>query len=357
MKKLLYLTIALCYFQLSIAQNNTIKVAMNASNWDLPQEATFENFDNRETLLLKGGRATVKNRKFANGTIEVDVYANTKRSFAGITFRKENNNMEEAYMRLHKSNQADAVQYTPIFNNESNWQLYRQHQGRVSFKNTGWNTLRIEVNNKTAEVFVNDEKVMSVTPLRTAIEEGELGLFALFTNRFSNFRFTPGEPTVNTESGDDKPIADGIITQWEITQAMPYNEAELNYEDFLKYEYSTVTTEASGLLPISKFLKKTSAGNFEENKEDYIIASKTINADKVETKLFTFDYSDKIIVYLNGKIIFKGNNAFRAKGVQYMGHIGLNVNQLYLPLKEGANQIHCVVIDKANGWGLIGKLE
>jgi hypothetical protein len=40
-----------------------------------------------------------------------------------------------------------------------------------------------------------------------------------------------------------------------------------------------------------------------------------------------------------------------------MGHININTNKLYLPLEKGANKIHCVVMDKANGWGLIAKLE
>ncbi len=357
MKKLLYLLTALLSYQLSIAQDTTTKIDMVASSWDLPLEATFERFDHRETLLLKSGRAMVKNQKFTNGTIEVDVYANAIRSFAGITFRKQKENMEEVYMRLHKSNQVDAIQYTPIFNNESNWQLFREYQARVSFKNAGWNTLRVEVNNKSAEVFVNDEKVMSIDQLVTDNGAGEIGLFALFSNRFSNFRFTPKNATEYTETGDNNPIDPNIITQWEITNAKPYKGEEYQLDDFSKEEYTTVTTEKSGLLPISKYIKKTSSGNFEQNKEDYIIASTTVYSNSSETKLFSFDYSDKIIVYLNGKAIFRGNNAFRAKGIQHMGHMGIDVNKLYLPLEKGENKLQCVVIDKANGWGLIAKLE
>lgn len=40
-----------------------------------------------------------------------------------------------------------------------------------------------------------------------------------------------------------------------------------------------------------------------------------------------------------------------------MGHLDMDTHILYLPLKKGTNTFHCVVIDKANGWGLIGKLE
>jgi len=63
------------------------------------------------------------------------------------------------------------------------------------------------------------------------------------------------------------------------------------------------------------------------------------------------------MVFLNGKLLFIGNNAFRQKGVQYMGHMDINTNKLHLPLEKGKNEIHCVVIDKANGWGLMAKLE
>ncbi|WP_265242872.1 DUF1080 domain-containing protein [Muriicola sp. Z0-33] len=331
---------------------------MNSSNWNETDNSVFERFDNRETLVLSSGRITVKGQKFTNGTIEVDVFANSIRSFAGITFRRQNDNMEEVYMRMHKSSQVDALQYTPIFNNESNWQLFREYQARVSFKKIGWNTLRVEVNNECAEVYLNDEKVMSIDNLRTNQNTGEVGLFALFSNRFSNFKITQKDTVEVHKACSNNPTKANVITQWEITKAKPYKEKEdLNFDDFLKEKYTTVATERSGLLPISKYIRKTFSGNFEENEEDYTIVYTTIDTDQKETRTFSFDYSDKIIVYLNGEVIFKGNNAFRAKGIQYMGHININTNKLYLPLEKGLNKIHCVVIDKANGWGIIGKLE
>ncbi|GAB5551409.1 MAG: hypothetical protein Sapg2KO_10000 [Saprospiraceae bacterium] len=332
---------------------------MAASNWEVPENAVFERFDNRETLLLNGKRATLKNVQFTNGTIEVDIYANSIRSFAGITFRKQADNMEEVYMRMHKSSQVDAVQYTPILNNESNWQLFRAYQAQVTFKDTGWNTLRIEIHNQSADVFVNDEKVLSIDQLRTDQSSGEIGLFALFSNRFSNFRFTPKD-TLDEIEKNNNPSVDpdaSIITEWDITKAKLYKAERIHFDHFLEEEYLTVATEASGLLVISKYIKKPSSGNFERNAEAYIVASTNIQTDREETKLFSFDYSDKILVYLNGKILFKGNNAFRAKGVQYMGHMDINTNQLYLPLKKGINKIHCVVIDQANGWGLMAKIK
>lgn len=357
MKKFLFALIVLFSFQLAIGQNSSTKVPMLESNWNVPEGAVFEKFDNRETLVLTSGRATVKNQEFSNGTIEVDIYSNSVRSFAGITFRKRNDNMEEVYMRMHKSNQVDAIQYTPIFNDESNWQLYREYQARVSFKNAGWNSLRIEINNGTAVVFANNEEVLTIDNLRTDQNTGEIGLFALFTNRFSNFRFVKKDAIDAPLATESNAVDPNVIKQWKISNAKAYNGQQQEFNDFLKEEYTTVQTEESGLLPISKYVKKYVSGNFQDNQQDYIVALTSIESDSDQTKLFSFDYSDKIIVYLNGKAVFKGDNSFRAKGIQYMGHIAINANKLLLPLKKGINTIHCVVIEKANGWGLIAKLE
>ncbi len=359
MKNLFYfnLFVILISLQLSQAQNKTKVIPMNASNWQIPKgTSSFETFDNRETLLLNG-KAFLKNNQFSNGTIEVDVYANNKRSFAGIIFRKQQNTMEEVYMRLHKSNQADALQYSPTYNEELTWQLYKEYQANVNFKTKGWNTLRIEINGKNATIFVNDEKVLTVDNLRTTHNKGEIGLFALFNNRFSNFRFTNKDAISQTKTNTQNNIKPNIISQWNITKGFPFVEEKLQFKSFLKEHYTTVLTEKSGLLPLSKFIKKPSAGNFEKNTEVYAVASTNIESNNNKMILFSFDYSDKIIVYLNGIAIFKGNNAFRSKGIQYQGHIDINANKLYLNLKKGKNTLHCVIIDKANGWGLIGKFE
>ena len=136
-----------------------------------------------------------------------------------------------------------------------------------------------------------------------------------------------------------------------------YTEGEILFSDLEKAKTISARTEQSGLLPISKYVAKPTSGNFEANPEAYTVASTTISVDVDKTKLFSFDYSDKIILYLNGAPIFYGNNAFRSKNNQFQGHLGLGANKIQLHLEKGSNTLHCVVIDKANGWGLIGKLE
>lgn len=356
-----YMVFLLGNLNVSYGQNNPETIPMTSSNWELSEGAknskhTFEEFEGRETLLLNG-KVTVKGYQFSNGIIEVDVYAKEARSFAGIIFRKQKGTMEETYMRLHKSKQPDAVQYSAIYNHETNWQLYREHQANVTFKTKGWNTLRVEVNGTTAEIFVNNEKVLTVNDLKTGFSVGQVGLAALFYNRFSNFRITKTDEVTSSNHLTKENKSSNIIKKWNVTQAFPYIEGMLNPNDFSQLDSKSLSTEVSGLLPISKYIERTSVGNFEANKEEYAVASTTVVADTNEVRQFFFDYSDKIFVYLNGKLIFSGNNAFRSKGVQYEGHIDINANSLYLDLKKGKNTLQCVIIDKANGWGIIGGLK
>lgn len=319
-------------------------------------KSSFETFDGRESLVLDG-KAVVAGMEFSNGILEVDVYANQARSFAGFIFRKQDGTMEEVYMRMHKSRQPDAVQYTPTYHGESNWQLYPEHQANLTFKQEGWHNLRVEVNNLTTIFYINNEQVLEVPTLKSGNLTGEVGLFALFGNRFSNFRITKSGNAVVKEPYPIITPEKGIIAEWNLTEAKPYIEGQIHFKDLPQTSTIQAFTESTGLLPISKYVPKTASGNFEGNQEVYTVASTIITVDEDQTQLFSFDFSDKIIVFLNGEPLFYGNNAFRSKNNQFQGHLSIGANKLPLKLKKGTNTLHCVVIDRANGWGLMGKLQ
>ena len=133
-------------------------IAFTKDQWTVSKNANhaFEEIDGQQVLRINGS-AYLNEVELSNGTLEVDIKANSNRSFAGILFRKQDNSMEEVYIRMHKSNQVSAIQYTPIFNKESNWQLYPQYQAKAPIKDSGWNHLKLEIMGSTAEVYLNDQ--------------------------------------------------------------------------------------------------------------------------------------------------------------------------------------------------------
>lgn len=354
---LIFLFCTTTIFSTLQGQTEGTSIPFTESYWKFAEDVVrnFEDFENQPTLVLNG-KAIAKNVSLKNGIIEVDVYANQKRSFAGIVFRKQGETMEELYMRNHKNGQPDAVQYSPTFNGELTWQLYREFQAQVFFERAGWNRLKVLFNQQQLEVWVNDKKVLEVDGLKTDNSQGEIGLFSLFENRFANFRYRETDDEIQVK---EKPITEASnITEWNLSEAFLYSPESIENMNFSGLTYQKVSTESSGLLPISKYLMKPSFGNFESNEEVFAVVSTNImmsNATKRVT--FSFDYSDKIIVFLNGKKVFEGNNAFLSKGPQFQGHMGLTANTIYLDLQPGENSLHCVVIDKANGWGIMGRID
>ena len=339
--------------------------------WVFGEGAThrIENHLGRESLYLDG-RAYVEGAAFRDGIVEVDVAPNTDPSFAGLLFRVQpapdsglgRANFEEVYLRLHKSGLPDAVQYSPIYNGESTWQLYREHQAAEEFKRTSWTRLKVVVAGERAEVYLDDASTPSlvVDRLRHGYGEGAVGLFALFGNHFANFRYTPVELTDPPVAEADS-SAEGTVLRWALSPVKPAadvqaetypGEATLETMDWI-----TAEAEPSGLLPISKYRARPESGAFEQNPEAVAWARLSVETERAQTKKLFFDYSDKAVVFLNGQPVFAGNNAFLSKGPLERGDLGIEGNALFLDLREGANELLVAVTERANGWGLMAQFE
>jgi hypothetical protein len=63
-------------------------------------------------------------------------------------------------------------------------------------------------------------------------------------------------------------------------------------------------------------------------------------------------------VYLNGRLLYGGNDAVRSRDYRFLGTVGL-FDELYLPLKAGDNELWMAVSEGEfwYGWGLIAQLE
>ena len=221
-----------------------------------------------------------------------------------------------------------------------------------------WNHLKLVVNGARLTVFINgtEQPSLTVENLRHDAKAGTLGIRALFGNHFANFRYTSQEmenPTPATVA-ETPP---GTITQWQLSPAFTTEQTDILQYPESKIDWETVSAEEDGLLPISKYRKKASGGNFEANTEDVVWAKLTVDATQAGRKKLFFDYSDRAVVYLNKVPLFAGNNAFLYKGALFRGDIAVQGNALYLDLKKGKNELLIAVAERANGWGLIGRWE
>ena len=91
----------------------------------------------RDTLQAENGCAHRGDVQLENGTIDFDVQLSRRRSFVYLYFRvADEGEREEIYLRPHKSGLPDALQYAPVWQERSQWQLYHGPAARPPFPST-----------------------------------------------------------------------------------------------------------------------------------------------------------------------------------------------------------------------------
>ncbi|SDM40671.1 hypothetical protein SAMN05421823_11338 [Catalinimonas alkaloidigena] len=332
-----------------------VHIGFDDPRWQVDAQVhRVEPFQGQSSVYLDG-QMHLNDLDLGNAVIEVDVAPNPNRSFAGIMFRvQEGGQHEEVYIRLHKSGLPDAVQYNPVFNGFGGWQLYPEHQAADEFPTTRWIHLRLEVHGPHAALFIDGKKepTLVVESLRTGATSGSVGLWGLLGNRFANFCYTllpDGNPVATAAASEPVP---GLITAWQLSPNFPAATVDpLQYPSLPQTTWETVDAEPSGLLNLAKYRGKTSA----PGEEEMVWIRLPIRAARARQVLFTFDFSDETVLYLNGKLLFGGDNHFLAKGLLFRGDVALGSNYLALDLKRGQNELLVGVSEQGNGWGWIGQ--
>ena len=101
------------------------QIALDEDHCEFQGAIQPEDYLGRSGLRFGTGEAICRDVAFLDGTIEFDLAVSGYRAFAYILFRMQDvGEYEEIYLRPHKSNLPDAVQYAPVFRGASNWQLY-----------------------------------------------------------------------------------------------------------------------------------------------------------------------------------------------------------------------------------------
>jgi sugar lactone lactonase YvrE len=303
------------------------------------------------------GRASLRDVEFQDGVIEVDVAVTGGRSYPGVDFRIQSEaDHERVYIRPHRAGlYPDAIQYTPVANGIASWQLFNGsgYTAAVELPDDEWVPIRVEVMGKRARVFVGEagRPALVVNDLQHGLSSGTIGLNGPTdgTAYFSDFRYSTEEaPDFGSEPLSETPP--GIISDWEISQAFRLSGIELDedpyHQDLPPLEWQAVTSAPSGLVNVGNYISRTG------REPDCILARTMIRSDRPRTMDLLFGYSDVVSIFLNGEILFTGNSAYRSRDPSFLGIIGFH-DAVYLPLREGENELLLIVAEAFGGWGFM----
>ena len=329
-------------------------VEFTPERWDLAEAKIVDHLD-RKALM---GAALLKDVEFEDGVVECDIAMKAGvRSYPGILFRVQSpEEYERVYLRPHRSPlYDDAVQYVAAFHGVDSWQFYNGPgwTARAVIPTDRWVHVRIEVAGTQARVFLDNapKPALVIGDLQRGKSRGGLGLTTMAdgSSFFSNFSFRP-DASMQLPPAPKVHVPPGCVRDWEVSRPLKRHLLDFDrYPDIRALgasPWTKVAAQPDGVLDISRTYGRLGA------EPDGILARTVVHADKEGPRKYWFGYSDEASIFLNGRLVFYGNSAYRSRDTSFLGIIGY-YDALSLPLKKGSNEILFVIGEASGGWGLV----
>jgi hypothetical protein len=331
----------------------------NSTDWS--RELETVRYQGRDATILAGGSYALKEVDLKDGRVEVDISMHGQRGFVGLVFRYQSEkDFELVYLRPHKSRLPDAVQYAPSFNGMTTWQLYSEgYMAAAELPHNRWMHIAIEFVGTSASVYLDDreEPALVINDLKHGESRGSIGLWGRNVAHFSNLEYGPptgGAPIAITP----EPIEPGIISDWDISEVY---ESAVQTEAIIPSNISwrAVDVEPPGLVNVSRTHAKisTEARTDQSAGKDLIYARTTVVSATNELRKLHFGYSDGITIFLNGEPIYQGFSAYNARYPFSLGILGTDNDSVFLPLREGENELIFAISEVFGGWGFMAKWD
>ncbi|HEY6549148.1 MAG TPA: hypothetical protein VI589_14625 [Vicinamibacteria bacterium] len=332
-----------------------------SQGWELKGDAAVGSHDGRETLSAGTGWAYRRDVQLRDGTVELDLKVTARRSFVYVTFRMEDEQeYEELYLRPHKSALPDAVQYAPVRQGKSAWQLHHGPGGTaaVPIEHGKWTHLRLVLRDRTAALYLGSEaKPAFVARLDREPRAGYLALRAFAADGakgpvawFSSVRTRPEAEALDADLVPPAPVdLPGVVKAWAVSEALaPLAEPSLVPPPARAYR--TVPAEPGGLVSLLRHVKVPP-----EAKTWTTSARLQVRAEAAGPRQMDLGWSDTATVYLNGRPLFHADARYSFDRPRQEGLVHLGQASVFLPLQTGDNELVVVVSDVFGGWAVMGR--
>jgi hypothetical protein len=325
-------------------------IPFDSPRWKIEaKESRVEEYHGKQSLFLKDGTARLDGATLQDGVVEFDVAFRLAQGFSGVMFRMEDaDNYELVYLRQHLGGKADASQYTPVLHKLWGWQIYTgpRYCTRVVYPDGEWFHVKVSIAGSRGEAEIGNE-LLAIPDLKRAAIDGSLGVFASAEGaHFANFEFHPGPVTLRGKDAAAETMPADVITTWEVST--PFAEKSLEGQTQLPsmpLRWTKLAVERNGIANLAR-LAGVAPGS------ETVIARTTLHADAATTREVAFGFSDRVRVYLNGRLLYSGNDGFATRDPSFLGSVGL-FESLSLPLKKGENELAFAVSETFGGWAVV----
>jgi hypothetical protein len=318
---------------------------------------------------MRTGRAIRRDVSLEDGTIEFDMEVTPRRSFVYLQFRMTGDDEhEEIYFRPHKSQLPDAIQYTPVWRGDSNWQLYHGPGATapVTFAHRQWIHVRLVLSGRRAALFLGgDAKPNLMMTLGREPTSGYLALRSFvppdaapageMSSAFANVVVRPGQAAYAFAAETPTSAPAGLISRWQLSPSFAVEPGApvTSLPDSLvasKDRWPAFSVEPTGVIVIGRHLARPA-------RQSATIARLVLRAPAEGAQRIRLGYSDYVTIFVNGRPLFFGDAHYSYDAPRQEGLIALSQATFWLPLARGDNEILFAVSDGFGGWGLTAQLE
>jgi len=333
---LVFAILFVLFAQHSFAQT----IPLTSEHWEAIDNANGQSLDLQVTTY-KGKRAIHLGRHeiarlttntYSNFVLEMEIAG---KAMPGIAFRaNELWDYEFLYFRVFSGGETGATQYVPIHNGALPWQLYNDpiHERVAEFEPEEWFNVRLEVFENRMRVFVGevDSPNMELELLYDELKSGNIFLKTSFAEMY----FANVEIRELTESFEvpEYETPHEYLSTWRISeQTMGNIVSQRQFGEMISnakenHTWKTIEADKFGVVNLAEY--------FDHPKES-AFAIANIESRSEKTSTLAFDYTNLLLIALNGQIIFNGRELDSDNFMRmYDGE-----QEIPLSLQEGENEL------------------
>jgi len=288
---------------------------------------------------------TVRDLTLEDGTFEVELAVPPRRSFPGVAWRiLDEESFESFFVRPHQNGNPDAIQYTPVFNGMSSWQLYHGEGfwNAVELPVGAWFTIRVAFAGAAAEVSIDGGPVLGCA-LRRSPAAGRIGVQVGAEELWvAGLEYAETRPRVSAPAPVEP--TPGAVRTWLVSDPFPASALDPVRLDLGGRTWARFEAEPDGLLDLAR-------ANPRRGDRDTVFARAVIRSEHAGVRALELGFSDRALVYLGGRALFRGDDAYRSRDYRFLGSIGW-YDTLYVPLEAGDNELVVAVSEDFGGWGV-----
>jgi hypothetical protein len=317
---------------------------VNASMWNNQQALYLDNEIGIGTsVLLK------EDVNYDNYRLEVEIACPGTIGFIGLIFGAHDaSNYELVYVSPGSNTALGEIQYDPIMNGSSTWQIYQgpKYQAPAPFLQGEWTKFSLIVHPNTAAIYVGDTETpqLVISNLQHGRSKGKIGVWGYLPCYIRNLSVEQIHSTsMNRSSTDLKQLAaETFVTEWRVSR--PYiKDAHVEASD----NWVVANVEENGTLNLNRLFTS------EKNTSVQVQSMFTI-PEEIES-LLTFGFSDHLRLWVNDDEVYLGEWKWDPPGSD--GRIRYDYASVLIHWKTGFNTIRAEVTSQevVFGWGLCVK--